>query len=154
MIFAVDPGLTTAMAFTRIPVSIVDLPQHLEVREYKVNVPASAPAELIYEAEMDIADDLVNDLERISGGDPIELLLEDFTPRMFNKSRAFLSPVRVTIAILSLLRCTDIPFTLHLPPASKMSTMTDERLRESGLWVVGSDHKRAAVRHLAVYLRK
>jgi len=39
-------------------------------------------------------------------------------------------------------------------PSSAKTLMTDARLRESGLWIVGSEHKRDAARHFGLKVDK
>lgn len=155
MIAAIDPGSTTGLAWTMKKVPIQELHRHVETAEYSTLVPPDAPADHLYEAEIDMADELLDDLlALLPKNDDLTLLIEDFTPRIFNKSRAFLSPVRVSVAILTILQTSRLPFTLDLPGASTMANVSDDRLKALGLWATGSKHERAALKHLVSHLRK
>jgi hypothetical protein len=152
MIAAVDPGHHTAVAWSpEKNISPDDLRRHVETWEYEADVPVTSPAKVLYEAEIAMAAQCVDDI--LSKGVEI-LLIEDFIPRMMNRTRGFLGPVRVTIAMLSFLYDSPDDLVIEFPPSSAMNTISDERLKALGLWVPGSLHQRAAVKHLAVYLRK
>ena len=79
----------------------------------------------------------------VSGPPKTHLVIEDFQLRTQN---ADLSPVRITAGLEALLN-RDIERQM---PSSAKSFLTDARMRDWGLWVVGSDHERDAMRHLAL----
>lgn len=150
IIAAVDPGTTTAIAWTSRLVDLQDLHLYYDTIEFACPVPVTAPVWDVYQAELRMADEISDFLR---GLNPDVLLLEDFITRIMNKSRAFLSPVRITIAILCGLRERGMGPEILFPPANAMASMSDERLKEHFLWTAGSKHKRAATKHLAVFCR-
>jgi hypothetical protein len=80
----------------------------------------------------------------------------DQDPRFNSTDPEALSPVRIG-AQLELLREQKQlgDATLHFQSRSlAFSTATDDRLRRWGLWVKGSDHVRAALRHAITALRR
>lgn len=156
MIFALDPGQHSAIAWVSHKVPLEDLHIYVQTMSWESPVPEDAPPLHVYEGEMrmaeEIAEFLTSKTSRVRGN--VTLLIEDFATRQMSKKRSFLSPVRVTISLLTILRATDLNVSVSLPPAGTMGSMDDERLKRLGLWVSGSKHERAALKHLAVYLRK
>lgn len=106
-----------------------------------------------------------------SGVRRVELVIEDFNLRptgIGSTARAGLAPVRVTSTMLGVrigkaLQWetttgrvsvgTDVPVVYQQPSEIK-GFATNARLKKWGVYVVGSDHRRDAVRHLAVRLAK
>src|SRR5215472_9629566 len=80
----------------------------------------------------------------------------DQDPTFHNTDSEPLSPVRIG-AMLTLLKEQKLlgDSTLHFQSrALAFGTVTDERLKRWGLWVKGSDHVRAALRHALTGLRR
>jgi hypothetical protein len=94
--------------------------------------------------------------------------IEDFILRQFRQDRALLSPVRITAAFEYGLRGTGLGKkrgrsqgrrALLQSSSDAMNTMTDERLKDAGLYnptimPSGDDHARDAVRHAFTFLRR
>lgn len=82
------------------------------------------------------------------------LIIEDFALR---QRSAELSPIEVTYGLLTLLRGEDGEWR-HGAPVKQMpstkSYATNDRLKDWGVWIIGSEHSRDAVRHLCAYLSK
>lgn len=103
---------------------------------------------------------MVDDVERFmrsgSGGwTKVPLVVEDFILRTQDKRKTTLDPIRVTSALVAVLRDRGWRGKLVLQqPSDAKTTVTDERLRAWKLWIVGSAHKRDAMRHAVLYLRK
>jgi hypothetical protein len=83
---------------------------------------------------------------------PMAVIIEDFIPRKLDQSRHFLSPVRVTAKLEYLLWKSERRWWKQMP-ALAMSTITDDYLRQTGLWVPGHDHANDAQRHVLTYTR-
>lgn len=85
------------------------------------------------------------------------LIIEDFVLRQFRQDRALLSPVRLT-AKIELMHEYEGWGELHpirkQQPSLAKSTATDARLREWGMYDVGTPHARDAVRHAMTFLRR
>lgn len=84
-----------------------------------------------------------------------DLVIEDFVLRERTKQRNLLAPVRLTAAVAQEVLLSDrlIGVTIQSPSDAK-SVVTDERLKQLGLWQTGQVHARDACRHLALFLRK
>jgi hypothetical protein len=81
------------------------------------------------------------------------MVIEDFILRTLSGGRELLAPVRVTSAIEQDLYGS--PFSIiKQQPAMAMSTMTDLRLKEQGLWLPGLPHANDATRHVLTWLRR
>lgn len=89
-------------------------------------------------------------VERGIAESDVVLVIEDFQLR---QRSADLAPVRVTTGLLTLLRGREGDWPLGAPvyqgPSEAKGTATNDRLRSWGLWQVGSEHRRDAMRHLA-----
>jgi len=84
-----------------------------------------------------------------------DLVIEDFILRERTKQRNLLSPVRLTAGLLQECLNWDRLCGLTLQSSSDAkSVVTDERLKQLGLWQAGQQHARDACRHLALFLRK
>jgi hypothetical protein len=75
------------------------------------------------------------------------LVIEDFVLRSQN---ADLTPVAVTAALEALV---GFDIERQMPSAAK-SFLTNDRMHDWGLWVVGSAHERDAIRHVALKLSR
>lgn len=81
------------------------------------------------------------------------VVVEDFILRTMRGGRELLAPVRVTAGIEQELH----PAGIHIirqQPSLAMTTMTDIRLREQGLWLPGMPHANDATRHVFTWLRR
>lgn len=80
----------------------------------------------------------------------------DQDPRFHSTDPETLSPVRIGAQLELLQEQKQLgDCTLHFQSRSlAFSTATDERLKRWGLWVAGSDHIRAALRHAITALRR
>lgn len=100
------------------------------------------------------------------------LVIEDWRARlpMRSASRVVLSPVRIASLVIGMLlaskamrglenqtkgliRVGDLD-VLYQAPVDAKSYASDERLKDWGLWVKGSDHARDANRHMALVIAK
>jgi len=81
------------------------------------------------------------------------VVIEDFIPRMLNKERYFLSPVRVTAGLTQLLWQDRIRWCLQQASLAK-STISDDYLKATGHWMPGKGHAMDAARHGMTYLRR
>lgn len=82
-------------------------------------------------------------------------VIEDFILRTMSGGRELLAPVRVTAGIEQELWSPDGgSHVIRQQPSLAMTTMTDLRLREQGLWVPGMPHANDATRHLFTWLRR
>jgi len=84
------------------------------------------------------------------------LLLEQFVIRRFDQKEDFLSPVRITAAFDYAVREAFGACTYRQQPSEAMTTCTDARLKEWGLYerAGGMGHARDADRHGILWLRK
>lgn len=83
------------------------------------------------------------------------VVIEDFIVRQYNMSRDFLSPVRITAALSQWLWQQKRGYFVQQPAYAK-TTVTDERLKDWGLYRSegGLNHARDADRHAITFLRK
>jgi len=104
-------------------------------------------------------------VEKIEKFRPSVLVIEDFILDMGRASgkRNLLSPVRLTSMIEYGLRISPVeevrwlaaPGRLEFQSAANAKTVvTNSRLRQWGLWKVGEQHARDAIRHAVLYLRR
>lgn len=82
----------------------------------------------------------------------IHLVCENYLPdpRRMGSGAVNLDPVWIGAAVCGLLEFEPVWQT----PAQAKQYATNDRLRQWGLWVVGSEHMRDANRHLATYVNK
>ena len=139
-IFAVDPGGTTGWAYAK----AVDI-QTLPAGECDMDI---IGAEMAGD-ENQQAYDLFRLIKQVW---PVAVVIEDFIPRKLDQSRHFLSPVRIT-AKLELLLWRDEKRWWRQMPSLAMSTITDEHLKATGLWIPGQPHANDAQRHALTYTR-
>lgn len=156
---AVDPGTTTGVARgTFVPVKGGDLAAHFAFGLYESWEVEGIPGEQAWEIIGEFVDwraDLI--LKHNYRPEAISLTFESFQLRIdkargAGSSKPMLDPIRVISACEALCfnsrgeRIVDFGFQ---SPSDK-STITNDRLRRWGLWVVGSEHRRDAMRHLAL----
>lgn len=93
-------------------------------------------------------------VSRGSVGWVTDVVIEDFILRQGTKDRSLLSPVRLTAGIVQeVLRSEKLIGLTILSASDSKSTITDDRLRRLGLWIVGQQHARDACRLLMLFLR-
>lgn len=80
-------------------------------------------------------------------------ILEDFILRKLAGGRDLLAPVRLTARIEQALYGSGIVI-IKQQPSLAMSTMTDERLRATGLWRPGQPHANDGTRHVWTWFRR
>lgn len=163
-LFAVDPGTTTGVATAAVTLrgSTKEIFERdpLETYEVKCSDPRSPQpqtSELAGAAQMaQMFRDACHDwtAEDIPATRHF-LIIEDFNLRGKPGSldRTGLSPVRVTSALLGMLYGFPKAVVFQQPEQAK-SRWTTPRMKNSGLWVVGSEHKRDATRHAALFVVK
>jgi len=79
------------------------------------------------------------------------LVVEDFILQKFSPARDLLAPVRVTARFQQAIGDRPIVFQM---PSLAMTAVTDERQKEWGFWVVGSEHARVSVKHTLVWAQR
>jgi hypothetical protein len=140
-IFAVDPGTTTGWAY---------------IHEAD---PATIPAS---ECDFMVITDQISgdefqqahDLYRlINNMWPMGVVFEDFIPRMPNKQRWFLSPVRIANMTAMLMWEAKRSWCWQQPSLA-MSTITDDYLRSIGKYQKGQPHANDATRHALTLIRR
>jgi len=84
------------------------------------------------------------------------VVLEDFSLRVGTAShkRETLSSPRIAFGVYSRLYSLGFERVFWQSPSDALGVFTDSRLRDLGLWVVGSDHCRDAMRHLLLHCRR
>lgn len=83
-----------------------------------------------------------------------DLVIEDFILRERTKSRSLLAPVRLSAGLVQeVLRNEKLIGISFLSASDSKGAITDDRLRNLGLWVPGKQHARDALRLLALWLR-
>lgn len=113
--------------------------------------------------EDDQVDEMISLVE--AWPDESAVVTEQFTLRQFRMDEALLSPVRINAAFRHALRGTGMgkrrgrgPGRRYVQqqPALAMTTITDERLKQSGYYnpTAGKPHARDAVRHALTFLRR
>jgi hypothetical protein len=139
-VFGIDPGVTTGWAFAK----------DVDLSRYPHN-----------EAELDIVASQMTGTENQQAFDlfrlirsqwPCAVIIEDFIPRKLDKSRHFLSPVRITEK-LDILLWQDEKRHWRQMPSTAMGTITDNHLKYLGMWLPGEPHANDAQRHVLTYLR-
>ena len=96
-------------------------------------------------------------LRHMVAGEPgLATGVERFTLLRIDRSEDFLSPVRIRSGISFAMSVSKkMPGTfLEQSPGDAMTTFTDARLRELGLFTPGPDHIRDATRHCLLHIRK
>lgn len=83
----------------------------------------------------------------------LAIVIEDFILRERSQSRDLLAPVRVTSVIEARLEAVGRMAKVVKQQPGQKAVITSDRLKRAGLWYVGSEHVRDAVRHAVVYLR-
>jgi hypothetical protein len=139
-VFGIDPGVTTGWAFAK-DVDLAHYPQN----EADLDIVASQMAGTENQQAYDL-------FRLIKSQWPVAVVIEDFIPRKLDKSRHFLSPVRITEK-LDILLWTNEKRHWRQMPSTAMGTITDDWLKHCGLWLPGQPHANDAQRHVLCYLR-
>lgn len=149
-VVAYDPGGTTGwcvMAIAPRDLLAVDKPLHKVVKHFA--------AGQIGGVEEEQEDQLVEIIDMWSDA---AIVGEQFIPRKFNQSTAFLSPVRINAVMKWALHGYGRPLFTQSPEAAK-SRWTDDRLKASRshgqLWYIpGQPHATDGIRHAALFLTR
>jgi hypothetical protein len=139
-IFGIDPGATTGWAYAK-DIDLATLPHG----DCDVDIVASQFAG----DENQQAWDLFRIIKQVW---PVAVVIEDFIPRKLDKSRHFLSPVRVTEKLDMLLWRENIRHFRQMP-STAMTTISDDYLRAIGMWLPGEPHANDAQRHVVTFTR-
>lgn len=84
----------------------------------------------------------------------VGIVIEDFLIRRFDKSRPFLSPVRLTFAFDQLMFDRGV-WTDRQMPSDAITSITDDRLKSWNFYVPdGLGHARDADRHMMLFIRR
>lgn len=153
-LMAVDPGGTTGVGWGYFPGAEEDLTLAERCAEgknvdsfeitggWKQQAAKLALEYIDFEAEA-----------RLDGCELVELVVEDFILRKLKSSdRQGIYPVYIRACLEGILIRRDMRWVFQQPSVAK--AVTNERLRDIGLYVVGSEHRRDAMRHLAARLRR
>lgn len=145
-VYAVDPGGKTGTAkgvFTKQATMAATLRGHVVEADEWFGDP-------ILQAQLIVEDYLVwRDEATRNGVQRIELVLERFHLRQMAVE---LSPVEITAAMRAMLLLSNIDVDVYQEPSDAMTFAPHQRLKTWGLYKYGrgSDHKRDALRHLAL----
>lgn len=92
----------------------------------------------------------------LSGEPGLATGVERFTLMRLDRSEDFLSPVRIRAGISFAMSVSKRSpgQLLHQSPGDAMTTFTDARLRELGMYTEGPDHIRDGIRHCLLHIRK
>lgn len=113
------------------------------------------PEELVASYIVSLLEGLVEALDQKR----VFLVIEDFIVRQMNQSREFLSPVRVTSALMGMVYYSNVIPMSHIfmqTPADAKSVCTDKRMDKWG-FVINTQkdrHSRDADRHATLFLRR
>lgn len=146
-VFAIDPGGTTGVCEALIPrrLTVADSMRNARLRPYEVW------AQNPLDQSVHIALNYLNFVFKVQEKhhiplSRIRLTIESFQLRQRNVQ---LEPVQIHWALQGLLYQHDVTWTEQTPSQSK-TFATNARLHDWGCYQVGSEHKRDAVRHVAL----
>lgn len=139
-IFAIDPGGTTGWAYAK-NVDLAKLPSG----DSDIDIVATE----FTGDENQQAFDMYRIIKQVW---PVAVIIEDFIPRKLDQSRHFLSPVRVTEK-LDMLLWRDEKRHWRQMPSLAMNTISDDYLKDIGLWLPGKPHANDAQRHALTFTR-
>lgn len=141
-IVCVDPGTTTGVVVCDMDVGKIGC--------FEISSSESWPRneEKILNRLQTICKGGVRDQEKV-------VVIEDFflRPGQVSLNREVLSPVRIGFALFYRVNHY-VSRVCWQMPSDAIGLVTDERLRDEGLWVIGSDHCRDAMRHYLLFCRK
>lgn len=100
-----------------------------------------------------------NNLRRKTGQEVrLIVAIEDFVLTRFESSeRSGLDPIRITSSFVTALEMRKLNRGIELvyqSPSEAKAYVTNDRLRHWGLWIVGKDHERDAMRHMLLAITK
>lgn len=152
-IFALDGGTVSGCARGVFPKEPRSVWEGLEAGVWESYEVEGAPAQQAWEIIWEFSDWVGGPgYTKLPGA---ILVFEDFVMRLgrgASSKRSLLDPVRVCYACEALTwQRSGIrwAFPVYQQPSMAMNFATNERLRAHGMWVVGSEHRRDAVRHMA-----
>jgi hypothetical protein len=152
-IMGIDPGGTTGWYLLTVPRDCIfgDAPSQILEHDWgEFDGPE-------WQQAIEIAR-LAREIQSLDYKTGVALIIEawDQDPTFKNTDSEPLSPVRIGAMLDLLLHQRMIAdATLHFQSRTlAFTTVTDERLKRWGLWVKGSDHVRAALRHAITALRR
>lgn len=151
-IYAVDPGTTTGVARGTFEPS-ESVWEGVSAGRWESWEVYGSPGEQAWEIMGEYLD-WRKQLD-IATGNPVQavLVIEDFTIRLgqgASSRRELLDPVRVAAACdaLAISRAGHRWTQIEYQQPAERSIYTNARLKAHGMWVVGSEHRRDAVRHM------
>lgn len=139
-IFAIDPGATTGWCLAK-DIDLSKLPHG----DSEIDIVASQFTGDENQQAWDM-------FRIIKSQWPVAVVIEDFIPRKLDKARHFLSPVRVTEK-LDMLLWKDEKRHWRQMPSLAMNTITDDYLKDIGLYLPGLVHANDAQRHALTFTR-
>lgn len=159
-LMALDPGTTTGMLFGTFKVGKKNRDTVEEVFARSEWTVVEVPCGDEIEGAAEIATQWGTMERKWGRGGPAPenryIVYEDFILRpgkQHSSVRSGLSPVRVTAALMGMLHHKNLQWVPQQPADAK-SRWDGQRLRKKGLWVVGSEHKRDAMRHGALFFTR
>lgn len=146
-VLAVDPGGVSGVAWVRFKLD--------ELRDIEGLLRSKLECGEVAGGFLDQCKRLSRALEVVN---PTHVVVENFMLRvggpMLSRTDGLI-PVRLIGAIELLVWQRDPALCFNLQNASSAKSIaTDARLKDWGLWMVGQDHARDAIRHLVVFLRR
>jgi hypothetical protein len=90
-------------------------------------------------------------LELVASWPSARLVIEDFILRKQSMGRELLAPVRITAVLEYEIRPR---YWVKQQPSLAMSTVTDERQKDAGLWIPGKPHARDALKHCLTFVKR
>jgi hypothetical protein len=156
VVVAFDPGVTDGWCILRVPIKVLlrrgqvgaVSQMRWTVGEHRLGSASANVLRAVQLVRLAYEDVMVD-------GDVLVVVQEDFSLRMMSSDPEMLEPVR-WLAVWDHWAATSggFPFPVVRQMPSEKSVVTDQRLHLWGLWVPGKEHKRDALRHALVYLRR
>ena len=144
IVLAVDPGGTTGWCVVGVHPDALSGDPEIRILE---NVEFWTCGQF-EGAENDQSDEIV---ELVATWPSARLVLEEFILRKPSMGRELLSPVRISAVIDWAVRPR---YWVRQQPALAMTTITDDRQKDMGLWVPGKEHARDAIKHAFTFLKR
>ena len=152
-VISIDPGGTTGWSLMCVEPYALSDPDERILRNITLHQHGELPSNDTPDGYNEVTDILI---DLIMTWPQAAVVIEDFVIRNPNRSREFLSPVRITEKLDYILWKHDRTWHRQTPADAK-TTATDARLREWGLFVAPASkmvHARDADRHGITFLRK